>query len=126
MCDKMNSVKEYAFKNRMWYNSKKKRKGDRYVELYFSYIPVDGILTKTEEDSALYGARYEFDTQNLNAMSSDLVSKLTSLYGEPSKITSKSDIYKKEYTYTYWYGANDTVIVLKTLKKILQVYMRMK
>jgi len=86
----------------------------RDVVLYFSYIPVDGILTKTEEDSALYGARYEFDTQNLNAMSSDLVSKLTSLYGEPSKTTSKSDIYKNEYTYTYWYGANDTVIVLKT------------
>lgn len=86
----------------------------REVALYFAYIPVDGILTKEETDSAFYGAQYKFDTQNLDEMSSDLTSKLTLLYGEPSKSTQKTDIYLNQYTYTYWYGQNDTVVVLKT------------
>ena len=84
------------------------------IVLYFSYMPVDGVLTKEDEDSALYGAQYKFDTQNLDEMSSDLVSKLTLLYGEPSKTTQKTDIYLNRYTYTYWFGEKDTVIVLKT------------
>lgn len=83
------------------------------VNFYFAYIPVDGVLTREEQDSALYGARYEFEAKNLEEMSKDLIQKLTSVYGEPIKTTEKTDLYDIKYTYTYWYGANDTVLVLK-------------
>lgn len=85
----------------------------RDVNLYFSYVPVNGILTKKESDSALYGARYEFDTTNLKAMYSDLTTKLSSIYGEPNKTTTDADMWGMVYTYTYWYGQNDTMVVLK-------------
>lgn len=85
------------------------------VKFYFVYVPVDGVLTREEEDSALYGARYEFVAKNLEEMSKDLVRKLTSVYGEPTKVTERKDFRDFEYTYTYWYGANDTVLALKTI-----------
>lgn len=80
------------------------------TELYFAYVPVDGVLTKTEDDSSLYGARYVFEAQNLDEMYADLTRKLTSLYGAPSDVKKQGD----KYTYTYWYGANDTELVLKS------------
>ncbi len=85
------------------------------VQLFFAYIPVDGILTKEEQDSALYGARYEFETQNINEMYEDLTQKLSLLYGEPSKTMTDSDLFGNSYKYTYWYGLNDTMVVLKYL-----------
>lgn len=84
------------------------------IRLYFAYLPVDGVLTNEEKDSAFYGAQYEFEAQNLEAMSTDLIEKLTTLYGEPAKTTERTDFRDFKYTYTYWYGANDTVLVLKT------------
>lgn len=83
------------------------------VNLYFAYIPVNGVLTKTEEDSALYGARYVFEPKNLNDMSEDLISKISNLYGEPAKTTYDTDIFGGKYTYVYWYGQNDTELVLR-------------
>lgn len=84
------------------------------VILYFAYLPVDGVLTQSEDDSALYGAQYVFEPKNLQEMSADLVSKLTELYGEPSKTSQDTDMWGNQYNYTYWYGANDTELVLKT------------
>lgn len=83
------------------------------VKLYFAFIPVNGILTKEDDASALYGAQYVFQPKNLNQMESDLIEKLTSLYGEPSKTASDSDIWGIKYYYTYWYGGNSTQVVLK-------------
>lgn len=85
------------------------------IQLFFAYIPVDGILTKEEQDSALYGARYEFETQNLKEMYADLSQKLSSLYGEAGKTTTDSDLWGNSYKYTYWFGLNDTMVVLKYL-----------
>ena len=85
------------------------------TSLYFAYIPVDGILTKEDKDSALYGAQYVFEPKNLEQMSVDLISKLKNIYGEPGKTTKDTDIYGNEYTYTYWYGQNETELVLRVL-----------
>lgn len=85
------------------------------VKVYFAYNIVDGVLTKNESDSALYGARYEFDSLNLEEMYADLTEKLTTLYGESAKTTKDTDLYGNIYTYTYWYGQNDTMVVLKSL-----------
>lgn len=84
------------------------------LNFYFSYIPVDGVLTKTEKDSSFYGAQYVFSPKDLKNMQKDLLEKLTSLYGEPSKSNKDSDLWGNKFTYTYWYGANDTELVLKT------------
>ena len=85
------------------------------ITLYFAYDIMDGVLKKTENESSLYGGQYIFNTENLDGMSKDLIEKLTALYGEPSKTTKEIDLWQNEYTYTWWYGQNDTVLVLKTL-----------
>lgn len=83
------------------------------VNLYFVYIPVDGVLTKTENDSAFYGAQYVFMPQNLDEMSNDLVEKLSSVYGEPSERIKDKDMWDNEYEYVYWYGQNNTELVMR-------------
>lgn len=85
------------------------------ISLYFSYIAANEVLTKTENDSAFYGARYEFEPTNVNEMYSDLTKKLSSVYGEPYKNSSYVDMFKNKYNYTYWYGQNDTMLVLKSV-----------
>jgi len=83
------------------------------ITLYFAFLPVNGYLSYDEKDTSLYGAQYKFEPTNLEEMYSDLTSKLTSLYGEPEKVKEDTDIWKNKYTYTYWYGANDTELVLR-------------
>lgn len=85
------------------------------INLYFSYVPVDGVITKEENDTSLYGAQYIFESQNLTEMYADLTEKLISLYGEPAEVTTETDIYDNLYTYTHWYGQNDTEVVLKSV-----------
>lgn len=85
------------------------------ITLYFSYLPVEGYLTYEEKDTALYGAQYKFEPVNLQDMYEDLKQKLINIYGEPSKQTEDVDLWKNKYTYTYWYGANDTELVMRSL-----------
>ena len=82
------------------------------VVLYFAYVPKGGIVTHEEADSALYGARYEFEPKNHEAMFKDLKEKLTSQYGEPTKTSNRSDYMGNKYNYVFWLGANDTEVVL--------------
>lgn len=84
------------------------------TQLYFAYDTVDGKLPQTEEQSSLYGGRYVFSTENLDGMTSDLKEKITNIYGPSSKTAKEEDIYGNKYTYTFWYGQNETVLVLKT------------
>ncbi len=83
------------------------------ITLFFAYVPVDGVLTKTEEDSALYGARYEFKPENLSEAADDLEEKLSSLYGEPDSTKTDSDIWGNKYTYITWTGKRNTEVVMK-------------
>lgn len=85
------------------------------ITVYFAYTISDGVLNQNLSDSALYGARYEFDSLNLEEMYADLTEKLTDLYGEYSNTSKDTDLYGNVYTYTYWYGQNDTMVVLKSL-----------
>lgn len=84
------------------------------VNLYFAYIPNNGVLNKTEEESSLYGAKYTFSTTNINDMAKDLRDKLVSTYGEPVKESSDSDIWGNKCSYLFWNGSNETELVLKT------------
>ena len=82
------------------------------IYMYFAYTPVDGVLTRDESLTALYGAKYEFEPQNLQSMYDDIKSKLTSLYGDPADVTADKNWTGAKNTYTWWYGANDSVVVL--------------
>ena len=82
------------------------------VELYFVHTINNGILEKTVESSALYGAKYNFEAKNLEEMTNDLVNKLSSVYGEPEKNTSDIDWIGNQYTYYQWYGENNTGLSL--------------
>lgn len=84
------------------------------VVLYFAYTVNDGIVNKTEQESAFYGATYRFESMDLESMSNDLVSKLTSLYGQPDENTDDKDMWGNVYTFTHWSGTNDTELTLKT------------
>lgn len=83
------------------------------IQLFFAYTSVDGILQDDDTQTALYGARYEFEPQNLQSMYEDVKNKLVSLYGEPDDTTSDKNWLGIKYTYTWWYGANDSVVVLR-------------
>ncbi len=85
------------------------------INLYFAFLPVDGCLTYSESDTSLYGAQYVFKPTDLNAVYEDLKNKLSQQYGTPSKVTYDKDLRNNEYSYTYWYGENDTELVLKGL-----------
>lgn len=82
------------------------------VKLFFAFTPVDGILTKELKDTAMYAAQYEFATTDIEAMAEDLTAKLTGLYGDPDKTDEGSNVWGTEFKYTYWYGGNDTGVVL--------------
>lgn len=85
------------------------------IILYFSYLPVEEYLTYEESDTALYGAQYVFKPVNLEDMYDDLIRKISEIYGEPNKQTTETDLWQNQYTYTYWYGANNTELVLRSL-----------
>lgn len=85
------------------------------IILYFSYLPVGEYLTYEESDTALYGAQYIFKPVNLQDMYNDLIHKVSEIYGEPNKQSQEIDLWENQYTYTYWYGANNTELVLKSL-----------
>lgn len=81
------------------------------INLYFAYTP-DGVFSKEDSQTELYGAKYEFEPQNLQSMYDDIKSKLTSLYGDPDDVTNDKSWTGVKNTYTWWHGANDTVVVL--------------
>lgn len=83
------------------------------LEMFFAYTSVDGIMQEDDSQTALYGARYEFEPQNLQSMYEDIKNKLTSLYGEPDDVTSDKNWLGIKHTYTWWYGANDSIVVLR-------------
>lgn len=86
------------------------------IELFFAYVPQNGVVNHSKDESALYGAYYEFEPKNLSEMAKDLKQKLTSQYGEPDKTSSRTDWMKNKYTYTFWYGANNTEVVLREME----------
>lgn len=85
------------------------------IELFFAYTDPAAICDANNDATTLYGARYEFEPQDLAGMSADLLDKLTSLYGEPDDTSTKTSIFGDKTTVTYWNGANDTEVALRTV-----------
>ena len=92
------------------------------TNLYFVYIPVDGILTREENDTYLYAASYTIETISCEDVYGDLKVKLAKLYGEPLEEYSDLKFVEKgfltsdkTYTYTFMGGANDTMCILRSV-----------
>lgn len=87
------------------------------IRLFFARLPVEGILSKEEKDTALYGARYEFENMdNIDAMEAELIRKLTQLYGVEGTVSVMDGWSGTSEKYVYWYGANQTAVCLKTVR----------
>ncbi len=83
------------------------------VKLYFAFVPnSSGKLTQSPDDTSFYFAQYKIKPTDVEAVYGDLKVKLSSLYGEPAK--EASDGWIIHYNYCYWYGANDTMVVIVT------------
>lgn len=85
--------------------------------LLFAAIEKDGEYILTNEDSALYAARYKIKPIDCETAKEDLKTKISSIYGEPdsTKGIASSENSEEANEYIYWYGANNTVLVLSSL-----------
>lgn len=90
------------------------------INMYYAYtVSPDGHIQKSTDTSALYGAEYIFEPQDLYGMSGDIKEKLTSLYGEPDDMEEeKESLTGYLEIYTIWYGANNTKVVLATTEDL--------
>lgn len=79
------------------------------IYLYFLYdIGQNGMLIKDDDHTSLIYAYYKLEPKDPEAVYSDLVTKLTSLYGDV-------DLHQKDspyisYEQNLWYGANGTMV----------------
>lgn len=89
-------------------------------QLLFSSMSTDDGWILSDECSVLYGACYIFEepSDNSAVMIEDLKNKLCSLYGSPDKVMDYPPFVEngEMRTYTYWYGANNTIIALHDTK----------
>lgn len=83
------------------------------IYLSFVYLPVDGVLTHEESDSALFAAQYEINPADVSVAEQDLINKLNSLYGSGSRGKSETDLFGGKITRTVWNVSGEMKVVLK-------------
>lgn len=82
----------------------------------FVGILKDGENVLSDKDSMLYAAYYKIESNNTKNTKEDIKTKISSIYGEPDN-TREIEPYENAQTtneYIYWYGANNTVLVLSS------------
>lgn len=85
------------------------------IRLRFALVPDEnGMLVEDDSHTKLYYAMYEISPKDVDAAYADLVTKLSSLYGNPA--STKDAGYSIEQKYTTWYGADNTMLVLLSEK----------
>ena len=84
--------------------------------MYFVGIAKDGTYILSDEDSILYAACYRIESTNIETAKEDLKTKISSVYGDPDSTREIEPYANAPITeeYIYWYGANDTVLVLSS------------
>ena len=77
--------------------------------LYFMYVPgEDGLLVKDDAHTALIYAYYKLEPKNPDAVYDDLISKLTSLYGDVDREESSTGLIDRKMS--QWNGADGTMV----------------
>ena len=80
--------------------------------LYFTFLPGDdGILVKDTIHSSFIYVYYKIEPNDPEGTYSDLLNKLTALYGDVDYSTAKSPYIS--YTYNLWNGADGTMVCLE-------------
>ena len=88
---------------------------DATASLLFAYT-VTSPIKMENENSILIGAKYNItNLADPDGVANDLVQKLTSVYGEVSSTSTGSTLGGYSLYYYYWFGANDTFIILKEM-----------
>lgn len=82
----------------------------------FVGIEKNGVYILSDEDSILYAACYTIESTNVKTTKEDLKIKISSIYGDPDKTMEIEPYANAPITeeFIYWYGANDTVLVLSS------------
>lgn len=83
------------------------------TDMYYAFVPVNGIVTHEDADTSLYCAEYEIEPVDLDSAFDDLFEKMKSVYGEPDTSKTYSIFVDCENLLYYWYGTNDTMAILK-------------
>lgn len=80
------------------------------VWMDFAYIPQDGVLARSDNETMLYHATYSFsEIRDVDTAVSSLTDKLCSIYGNPDA-TGNND----QYTWNVWFGTNNTGVSIKS------------
>ena len=84
--------------------------------MYFVGIAKNGTYILSDEDSILYAACYTIESTDVKTTKEDLKTKISSVYGDPDNTREIEPYANAPITeeYIYWYGANDTVLVLSS------------
>lgn len=86
---------------------------DMSTQFLFAYTVTDPIKYDTE-NTAFIAATYNIsDLSDPDGVAKDLVEKLSSIYGPFDSTSEGKTLGGYPINYWYWYGANDTFIVLK-------------
>lgn len=82
--------------------------------LLFSAIKKGDEYILSNEDSALYAAQYTIKPVDSKSAKEDFKEKISSIYGEFDAVKEIEPLPNDSmaFEYIYWYGANDTVLVL--------------
>ena len=84
-----------------------------YIQLRFAYVPSsNGLITDNTNDTALYYAEYRLNCYDSESAFDDIKSKLDDLYGDVSVKSYPEYVYTESYN--TWYGANGTMVTLKS------------
>lgn len=79
------------------------------LKLYFTFLPGDdGLLIKDADHTALFYAYYRLEPKDPDAVYDDLVTKLTSIYGDVDATEKKSPYIS--YEMALWNGADGTMV----------------
>ena len=85
------------------------------ITLWCAFTPDEsGFLPKDTNHTKFYKANYRISPKDLDAVTTDLINKLTSIYGEVAEHTTSGPIIEENHY--IWYGANNTAVSLQTEK----------
>lgn len=102
------------------------------VNLYFMYDYDGNVVKRDAKDSSLYMATMKLESSDYDLAYADLVNKLSSLYGKATETSDVSGFWSTGGNYhqydwwAYWYGANNTAVLLHLTYDVLDEDGRVK
>lgn len=85
------------------------------MQMLFAYT-ITTPIQRDENNAVLIGAQYRIaQLADPDGVANDLIDKLIAVYGEYAAITTSQTLGGYDLHYYFWYGENDTFIVLKEM-----------